>query len=71
MEWAIGVPGTVGGAIVGNAGAHGGGYRRVTCIWRKLLRRGHVPEYWTNRQLQFGYRKSALKHMRHMNGRWC
>jgi UDP-N-acetylmuramate dehydrogenase len=31
LEWAIGVPGTIGAAIVGNAGAHGG------CIADKLL----------------------------------
>jgi UDP-N-acetylmuramate dehydrogenase len=60
MEWGIGVPGTVGGAIVGNAGAHGadiGG----NLYMAKLLKRGAGPEYWTNRQLQFAYRKSALK----------
>ena len=60
MEWAIGVPGTVGGAVVGNAGAHGADIGS-NLYMAKLLKRGAGPEYWTNRQLQFAYRKSALK----------
>ena len=29
LEWAIGVPGTVGGAIVNNAGAHGSDMSKI------------------------------------------
>lgn len=60
MEWAISVPGTVGGGIVGNAGAHGSDIA-ANLYMAKIMRRGYAPEYWTNRQLQFSYRKSALK----------
>ena len=60
MEWAISVPGTLGGAIVGNAGAHGSDIAS-NLYMAKIMRRGYAPEYWTNRQLQFSYRKSALK----------
>ncbi len=60
FEWAVGVPGTVGGAIVGNAGAHGGDTAAVLNL-AKVMRRGYPPEYWTPRQLAFGYRQSALK----------
>lgn len=60
MEWAISVPGTLGGAIVGNAGAHGSDIAS-NLYMAKIMRRGYAPEYWTNRQLQFTYRKSALK----------
>ena len=60
MEWAISVPGTIGGAIVGNAGAHGADIAS-NLYMAKIIRRGYAPEYWTNRQLQFGYRRSALK----------
>lgn len=60
MEWAISVPGTVGGGVVGNAGAHGSDMAASVSMVR-LLRRGAMPEYWTPRQLQFGYRRSALK----------
>jgi len=60
FEWAINVPGTVGGAVVGNAGAHGMDIATNLNIAR-VMRRGCGPEYWTPRQLQFGYRTSALK----------
>ncbi len=61
FEWAIGVPGTIGGAIVGNAGAHGMDTSSNLNL-AKVMRRGCPPEYWTPRQLAFGYRLSALKH---------
>lgn len=60
LEWAVSVPGTVGGAVVGNAGAHGG------CIADNLLRAtlltpdGRVEE-WPPRRLGYAYRHSALK----------
>jgi len=60
FEWAISVPGTVGGAVVGNAGAHGMDIAANLNLAR-VMRRGCAPEYWTPRQLQFGYRTSALK----------
>jgi UDP-N-acetylmuramate dehydrogenase len=60
LEWAVNVPGTVGGAVVGNAGAHGADIARNLYLAR-VMRRGLPPEYWTPRQLQFGYRRSALK----------
>ena len=60
FEWAIGVPGTVGGAIVGNAGAHGSN-TSANLYLAKVMRRGYPPEYWTPRQLAFDYRQSALK----------
>ncbi|GIV85167.1 MAG: UDP-N-acetylenolpyruvoylglucosamine reductase [Candidatus Roseilinea sp.] len=60
MEWAVSVPGTVGGGVVGNAGAHGADIASNLNLAR-VMRRGQPPEYWTPRQLQFGYRTSALK----------
>lgn len=60
MEWAINVPGTVGGGVVGNAGAYGADIASNLSLAR-IMRRGQPPEYWTPRQLQFGYRTSALK----------
>ena len=60
LEWAIGVPGTVGGAVVGNAGAHG----RDTASDLKqasiLGPDGHV-QTWRVEELKFSYRSSRIK----------
>jgi UDP-N-acetylmuramate dehydrogenase len=58
FEWAVGVPGTVGGAVAMNAGGHGddiaGSIHDVT-VWRD----GAVT-IWSKEELQLGYRTSAL-----------
>ncbi len=61
LEWAIGVPGTVGGAVVGNAGAHGADVNANLYMARVLSRGAAAPEWWTRRQFAFEYRASALK----------
>ena len=65
LEWAVNVPGTVGGAVVNNAGAHGGdmaGLVRWVEVFT-LTDRPHV-ELWSVSQMQYGYRSSILKGQR-------
>lgn len=63
LEWAIGVPGTIGAAVVGNAGAHGG------CIADNLLTvaildaEGAIREL-PKTELKFDYRQSRFKRSR-------
>lgn len=60
MEWAIGVPGTVGGAVVNNAGAHGGDMAAsVADVVIYEANRG--PQLYSNEDLEYAYRSSALK----------
>jgi UDP-N-acetylmuramate dehydrogenase len=60
MEWAATVPGTIGGAVYGNAGAFGGDMAGN-------LIRAEVVEYGSGRvqypleKMQYGYRSSILK----------
>ena len=59
FEWAIGVPGTVGGAVYQNAGCWGGELRDVLVEatgWADGAERR-----WTLEDLQLGYRTSALR----------
>ncbi len=65
LEWAVSVPGTVGGAVVNNAGAHGGEVK--DSLWNVLLLddAGEVVEY-SGDQLAFAYRHSRLKRGRVM-----
>jgi len=63
LEWATGIPGTVGGAIYGNAGAHGGEVSRNLRLATILHRNGR-REDWPAERLGFGYRTSVLKRER-------
>jgi UDP-N-acetylmuramate dehydrogenase len=60
MEWAATIPGTVGGAVYGNAGAFG----KETCcnlIKADVLHRSSGRADWSCEQLQYSYRASCLK----------
>jgi UDP-N-acetylmuramate dehydrogenase len=60
LEWAAGIPGTIGGAVVGNAGAHGGDMAG-TLIWTDLLQQGRGVVRRQAAELDYGYRRSNLK----------
>jgi len=75
LEWAVGIPGTVGGAIVGNAGAHDGDMASSLVLAEILHREWQNKSVgdsvstglqiyrsnWTPEALQFTYRGSWLK----------
>ena len=58
-EWAATVPGTIGGAVYGNAGAFGGDMAG-NLIWAELLTE-NGREKFTAEQMGYGYRTSILK----------
>lgn len=60
LEWAAGIPGTLGGAVYGNAGAHGGDIAHNLRLAEILHPDGTVKR-WLPEELEFGYRTSALK----------
>jgi UDP-N-acetylmuramate dehydrogenase len=60
LEWAATVPGTIGGAVVGNAGAHGSDMRECLEV-AEILQRGAGVEAWPAERLEFAYRDSWLK----------
>ena len=59
LEWAATVPGTVGGAVYGNAGAFGGDMSN-SLIWADVLTK-NGREKLTVKQMEYGYRTSVLK----------
>jgi len=60
LEWAAGVPGTLGGAVAGNAGAHGGDVAARLQL-ATILHREKGRQDWTPADLGFAYRESWLK----------
>ena len=73
LEWAAGIPGTVGGALFGNAGAHDRDMSN-NLLLAEILHRNRVAgarlpidllkEQWTVEQMGFEYRSSLLKRMK-------
>ncbi len=60
LEWAATIPGTVGGAVYGNAGAHGSD-THASLILADILHRKSGRETWTCDRLAYQYRSSSLK----------
>jgi UDP-N-acetylmuramate dehydrogenase len=61
LEWAVGVPGSVGGAVRMNAGGHGSDMAAVVRRYRFVdLSGGEDGEYEAER-LRFGYRRSTVQ----------
>jgi UDP-N-acetylmuramate dehydrogenase len=69
LEWAGGIPGTVGGAVVGNAGAHGADMSG-SLLMANILHLNPISgeaeheilqEEWPVEKLEYGYRSSSLK----------
>lgn len=60
LEWAVGIPGTVGGAVVMNAGAHGGSTADCLVSAEVLLPNG-ATKILTPDQLGYAYRTSMLQ----------
>jgi UDP-N-acetylmuramate dehydrogenase len=67
LEWAAGIPGSVGGAVFGNAGAHGAdmaGQLVVADILQRVKSGQEVMpnrEIWPMERLEYSYRSSILK----------
>jgi UDP-N-acetylmuramate dehydrogenase len=71
LEWAAGIPGTLGGAVVGNAGAHGGDMAG-NLLLAEILHHRHAAQQagpqrqeWSVEKLEYAYRSSILKRQAH------
>ncbi len=74
LEWACGIPGTLGGAVIGNAGAHGGEMSACLMV-ADILQHNKVAaldsgvhtdpeamkETWSVDKMEYAYRTSVLK----------
>ncbi|MEB3211710.1 MAG: UDP-N-acetylmuramate dehydrogenase [Leptolyngbyaceae bacterium] len=60
LEWAVGIPGTVGGAVVMNAGAHAGSTADILINAQTLDRSGNSRTF-QQQDLNFDYRTSLLQ----------
>jgi UDP-N-acetylmuramate dehydrogenase len=61
LEWASGLPGTIGGAVRGNAGCFNGEIKDIIKEVDAVTRNGEVRSY-KNADCNFDYRESIFKH---------
>lgn len=59
LEFAYGIPGTLGGAVFMNAGAYGGEMKDVVTSVKTMDRQGNIKVY-SNSELDFSYRHSRF-----------
>jgi UDP-N-acetylmuramate dehydrogenase len=59
LETLVGIPGTIGGALHGNAGSHGGDIGQWTCQADVMTRSGEIIRR-AHQELVFAYRHSSL-----------
>lgn len=59
LEWIVGIPGTVGGSVRGNAGAYGGEMKDVVRTVKVI---GDGLEEMSGAECEFAYRDSIFKH---------
>lgn len=60
LEWAVSVPGTVAGAVIGNAGAHGSD-TAAKLAWAAIRYAGGARQVLGRDELRYAYRTSLLK----------
>lgn len=62
LEFACGIPGTLGGALRMNAGAYGGEMSQVltSALVLERLDGAYTPRLLTNSEMEFGYRRSVV-----------
>ena len=65
LEWAVGIPGTIGGAVNGNAGAYGRSVSESVDEITVLAEEGGQwkEKKYSNKDCRFEYRKSKFKHL--------
>lgn len=68
LEWAVGVPGMIGGAVVGNAGAHGSDIDS-SFLSARIWEPGRGVRVYNREDMAYGYRESTLKR-EHAIARW-
>ncbi|MEY4130463.1 MAG: UDP-N-acetylmuramate dehydrogenase [Actinomycetota bacterium] len=61
FEWAVGVPGTIGGGVRMNAGGHGSDMAASVQSARIIDLRSGDESDWSLEKLQLGFRRSAVK----------
>lgn len=66
FEWAVGIPGTIGGAIFGNAGCYGGELKDVVETVDAYRLSDGKRILYSNQECLFGYRDSFFKHEQHV-----